>query len=123
MNAPRQLGTPEETFEDLSQQFDLSEPAKLHILKQGCKTLFDFRFMVNDENEVKTVFIDPLRELEGARLQTARLRHAWTACNKALIDSQQVQIVPNRCPLKMRTRCCPLMNSKISRPCGSSGTT
>ena len=46
--------------------------------------------MVNDENEVKTLFIDPLRDLEGARLQTARLRHAWTAC-KALIDSQQVQ--------------------------------
>ena len=90
MNAPRQLATPEETFTALSAQFDLSEPVKQCILKQGCKTLSDFRFMVNDENEVKTVFIDPLRDLEGARLQTARLRHAWTAC-KALIDGQQVQ--------------------------------
>ena len=90
MNAPRQLATPEETFTALCAQFDLSDAVKQCILKQGCKTLSDFRFMVNDENEVKTLFIDPLRELEGARLQTARLRHAWTAC-KVLIDSQQVQ--------------------------------
>ena len=89
MNAPRQLATPEETFTALCAQFDISEPVKQCLLKQGCKTLSDFRFMVNDENEVKTLFIDPLRELEGARLQTARLRHAWTAY-KALIDSQQV---------------------------------
>ena len=89
-SAPRQLATPEETFAALSTQFDLSEPVKQHILKQGCKTLSDFRFMVSDENEVKTVFIDPIRELDGSRLQTARLRHAWTAC-KALIDSQQAQ--------------------------------
>ena len=90
MNAPRQLATPEETFTALCAQFDISEPVKQCLLKQGCKTLSDFRFMVNDENEVKTLSIDPLRDLEGARLQTARLRHAWTAC-KALIDSQQVQ--------------------------------
>ena len=90
MNAPRQLGTPEETFDALCKQFNLDDKVKECILKQGCKTLSDFRFLVQDENEVKTVFIDPLRDLEGPRLQTARLRHAWTAC-KALIDSQQVQ--------------------------------
>ena len=45
---------------------------------------------MQDESEVKTIFIDPLQDFEGAKLQTARLRHAWTA-SKALIDSQQVQ--------------------------------
>ena len=83
MNVPRQLGTPEETFEALCKQFNLSNPVKECILKQGCKTLSDFRFMVQDESEVKTVFIDPLRDLQRPKLQTARLRHAWTAC-KAL---------------------------------------
>ena len=65
MNVPRQLGTPEETFEALCKQFNLklSNPVKECILKQGCKTLSDFRFMVQDESEVKTIFIDPLRDL------------------------------------------------------------
>ena len=67
MNVPRQLGTPEETFEALCKQFNLSNPVKECILKQGCKTLSDFRFMVQDESEVKTVFIDPLRDLERGR--------------------------------------------------------
>ena len=78
MNVPRQLGTPEETFEAMCKQFNLSNPVKECILKQGCKTLSDFRFMVQDESEVKTIFIDPLRDLEGAKLQICGMlgRHA-----------------------------------------------
>ena len=37
MNVPRQLGTPEETFEALCKQFNLSNPVKECILKQGVK--------------------------------------------------------------------------------------
>eukprot|EP00438_Fugacium_kawagutii_P020457 Skav206762 [mRNA] locus=scaffold167:384381:393045:- [translate_table: standard] len=58
------------------------------LIDWGCETLSDFTYMVNSEDEVKTVFIDTLANLDGPRIQAARLRHAWVAC-KALMESRK----------------------------------
>eukprot|EP00438_Fugacium_kawagutii_P015001 Skav227499 [mRNA] locus=scaffold282:174451:175605:+ [translate_table: standard] len=86
MAAPRQLATKEETFAALAAQFNFSERVRDKIIDCGCETLSDFTYMVNSEDEVKTVFIDTLANLDGPRIQAARLRHAWVAC-KALMES------------------------------------
>eukprot|EP00435_Cladocopium_sp_Y103_P055826 s173_g18.t1 len=74
----------------LQTQFKFSEVVTKKILELGCRTLSDFRFMVQDEAEVKTCFIDQIQNLPNERLETARVRHAWSAC-KALVDAQRVQ--------------------------------
>eukprot|EP00435_Cladocopium_sp_Y103_P003032 s2717_g1.t1 len=57
MEQPRQLATPEETFNALQNQFKFSEAVTKKILELGCRTLSDFRFMVQDEAEdLKTMW-------------------------------------------------------------------
>ena len=87
----RDLENADATFQALGRQFDLDEKVVKHLLGLGIKTLSEFRFFVNDENEVKTVFVDPVKDLDNPRLQVSRLRHAWTSC-KALITQQQDQV-------------------------------
>ena len=87
----RDLETADATFQALGRQFDLDEKVVKFFLSLGIKTLSEFRFFVNDENEVKTVFVDPVKDLDNPRLQVSRVRHAWTSC-KALITQQQDQV-------------------------------
>lgn len=82
-----QLGTPEETFTALALQFNFEQRIKDKILELGIRTLAEFRHYARNEDEIKRLFIDTVKdpgyeEMQG-RLQSARLRFAWTAC-KAL---------------------------------------
>ena len=88
---PKQLGTPEDTFTALALQFNFDQRIKDKIIELGIRMLAEFRHYARNEDEVKRLFIDAVRdpsyeEMQG-RLQSARLRFAWTAC-KALLDSE-----------------------------------
>ena len=87
-SAPLQLSSPQDTFEALQRQFKFDPKVTAKILDLGIGTLSDCRWYAKDEDEVKVAFVDSIRDLEGPRLQAARVRHAWAAC-KALVDSQQ----------------------------------
>ena len=81
---PKQLGTPEDTFTALALQFNFDQ-----------RTLAEFRHYARNEDEVKRLFIHTItgpsyEEMQG-RLQSARLRFAWTAC-KALLDSEHAAL-------------------------------
>ena len=89
---PRQLASPEETFQALATQFNFSSRIKDKIVELGLRTLSEFRFYFqNEDEEVKRFFVDSLNPslTEGeSRLQTARVRFAWTAC-QSLLDQEQ----------------------------------
>ena len=88
---PKQLGTPEDTFTALALQFNFDQRFKDKIIELGIRAFAEFRHYARNEDEVKRLFIDTVKdtsyeEMQG-RLQSARLRFAWTAC-KALLDSE-----------------------------------
>ena len=92
---PKQLGTPEDTFTALALQFNFDQRIKDKIIELGIRTLAEFRHYARNEDEVKRLFIDTItgpsyEEMQG-RLQSARLRFAWTAC-KALLDSEHAAL-------------------------------
>ena len=95
---PRQLASPEETFQALATQFNFSSRIKDKIVELGLRTLSEFRFYFqNEDEEVKRFFVDSLNPslTEGeSRLQTARVRFAWTACQSLRTRSRRLP--PNR---------------------------
>ena len=95
---PKQLATPEETFQALAVQFNFSNRIKDKIIELGLRTLAEFRFYCQTEDEVRRFFVDSLQPAmsEGeSRLQTARIRFAWTACKSLLEQEQTVASQPS----------------------------
>ena len=71
----------------LALRFNFDQHIKDKISELGIRALAEFRHYARNEDEVKRLLIDTVRDPSYEEIQSARLRFAWTAC-KALLDSE-----------------------------------
>lgn len=82
-SVPAPDATVKQAFEELQRRFDYDPKVTEKILELGVRSMSDFRFYPADAADAAASFVESITDLEGKRIQAARLKAAWSAVCKA----------------------------------------
>ena len=74
---PQERGTPQETFDQLGQEFGISKVVTDFLITKRMAILQDFRFYFQDEGEIQALILRIADSGIDKAIETSRVRQAW----------------------------------------------